>query len=378
LRLWVGHVTDHRAVPVVHLAAAAGAVAAMNARPRATLRALADQLGLSVTTVSRALKDGPEVRPDTIARVKAAAELAGYRPDWRAVNLRTGRTGVVAVLFYTPRANDDDVGDSSVASIVQGVCRRLEGQPYLPMVQPFASSEEGMELVRRVIDDGLADGIVLSGTTPQDERVRFMLERRFPFVTFGRTELFTPHPFVDIDNALAAQQAAAWLAAQGRRRIALIDPPVELSFARQRLQGYRRALAEAGLPFDPTLVDNGEISAARGRAAAQRLCAGTIRADGLVCATGVVALGALAGVRALGLAPGRDVALVSRDGARLSDYLHPPLPTCFASLSDLGWRLGDFLLRAIAGEAPETLQCVVETRLILSDEAVGAAPRRSA
>ena len=60
---------------------------------RPTLRTLARELDLSVTTVSRALKDGPEVHPDTVARVKAAAEAVSYRPDWRAVNLKTGRTG---------------------------------------------------------------------------------------------------------------------------------------------------------------------------------------------------------------------------------------------------------------------------------------------
>ena len=99
------------------------------------------QLDLSVTTVSRALKDGPEVRPETIARVKAAAAALAYRPDPRAVGLRTGRTGVVAVLFWEPHV--DDVGDSSVAPIVEGVCRRLEGTSYTAMIQLLLPGMEG-------------------------------------------------------------------------------------------------------------------------------------------------------------------------------------------------------------------------------------------
>ncbi len=334
---------------------------------KATLKRLADGLGLSVTTVSRALKDGPEVRPDTVARVKRAAEEAGYRPDWRAVNLRTGRTGALAVLFYAPRVRDDDAGDSSIASLLDGVGRRLDGLPYLPVVQLFGAPEEGLALVRRTVEDGLADGIIMSGTTPQDPRVRYLLERRFPFVTYGRTEMFTPHPWVDVDNERAAFEATALLLAGGARRVGVIGPPPGLSFAQLRLAGHRRALAEAGLPFDPALVEAGDLGAARGREAARRLCGRPDGADALVCATAVLAMGALTGLRDLGLEPGRDVPVVSRDGARLSEYLHPPLPTFFASLSEVGRTLCDFLLRSIGGEPPETLQKLLTARLIVPD-----------
>ncbi len=333
---------------------------------RPTLKTLARQLDLSVTTVSRALKDGPEVRPETIARVKAAAAALAYRPDPRAVGLRTGRTGVVAVLFWEPHV--DDVGDSSVAPIVEGVCRRLEGTSYTAMIQLLLPGMEGLDRVSRIVEGKLADGLILSGTTPQDERVRYMLERRFPFVTFGRTELFTPHPWYDIDNELAAWQATSHLAQEGRRRIALIDPPRHLTFAQHRLLGYRRALAEAGLRFDPALVVQGGLGAAESRAATRRLAGLRNPPTGIVCATGTVAMGVLAGLRDAGLAPGRDVAVVSRDGTRLADYLHPPLPTCFVSLSETGWQLCDFLLRAIDGGPPEELQQLVPTTLVLPGE----------
>ena len=330
---------------------------------RPTLKTLARQLDLSVTTISRALKDGPEVHPATVARVKAAAADQGYRPDPRAVNLRTGRTGVVAVLFWTP--GGDDVGDSSVAALVEGVCRRLEGSGCTAMVQLMSAAMEGPGRVARIVEDRLADGLILSGTRPDDERVRYLAECGFPFVTFGRTELPTPHPWYDIDNELAAFQATGHLTGRGHRRIALLDPPLELSFARQRLLGYRRAFEEAGLELDPSLIVHGGLGAAESRVATRRLQGLADAPTGMVCATGTVALGALAGLRDLALTPGVDVEVVSRDGARLADYLNPPLPTCFASLSDTGWELCDFLLRAIAGERPETLQRLVPTRLIL-------------
>ena len=330
---------------------------------RSTLRTLAQELGLSVTTVSRALKDGPEVHPDTVARVKAAAEAAGYRPDWRAVNLRTGRTGVIAVLYYAPAVRDD-FGDTSVTMVVEGIGRRLAGTAYMPMVQLVTSVEDGLEHARRIVSEKLADGIIMSGTTPHDARVRLMQEHRFPFVTFGRTEL-PEHPWYDIDNEAAAHDATAWLAAGGRRRIALLAPPTELSFTNQRLDGYRRALAAAGQAFDADLVVNCDLVASSGRAGMAHVLSCADPADAAVCATGILALGALAGIRDAGLVPQRDVALVSRDGARLFEYVDPPLPTCFASSSDAGWALADLILAAIAGVPPAGLQTLVRTRLVV-------------
>ncbi|GGK39814.1 LacI family transcriptional regulator [Salinarimonas ramus] len=333
---------------------------------KATLKTLAQELELSITTVSRALKDGPEVRPETIARVKQAAARLGYAPDRSAVNLRTGRTGTIAVLFFVPHAYDD-VGDGSITAIIEGVCRRLEGLDYTPVVQLLTLEVDGLERVRRIVEGKLADGIILSGTTPQDERVRWMLERRFPFVTFGRTELFTPHPWYDVDNELAAHQATAHALSEGRRRVALINPPETLTFARQRLAGYRRALAEAGIAYDPALVVHGGLGAGESREATRALCAGEDPPSAIVCATGVVAIGACAGLRDRGLEPGRDVLVVSRDGTRMASYLEPPLPTCFASLSDTGWHLADFLMRALDGAPVEDLQMLVETTLVPGD-----------
>ncbi|MFP4189100.1 MAG: LacI family DNA-binding transcriptional regulator [Halobacteriales archaeon] len=151
----------HERVDAVGRAAGRGGEGAMNPHGpirRPTLRTLARELGLSVTTVSRALKDGPEVRPETVARVKAAAEAAGYRPDWRASALRTGRSGVLAVLFYAPPASED-VGDASVATLMEGICRRLGGMAYMPMVRLHATAAEGFGHVRRIVEEKLADGV---------------------------------------------------------------------------------------------------------------------------------------------------------------------------------------------------------------------------
>ena len=334
--------------------------------PPPNLKSLARDLGLSVTTVSRALKDGPEVRAETIARVKAAAAASGYRPDPRGVGLRTGRAGVIAMLFWEP--NVDDVGDSTISTIVEGFCRRLEGAPYAPMMQMLLPGADGMDRVARIVESRLADAIILSGTRPQDERVRYMQRLGFPFVTFGRTEIAEPHPWYDTDEELAARQAVDHLAALGRRRIAAIEPPPGMSFTLHRSRGYQAGLRAAGLTADPALVVHTQLRAAESRAAVHALFRSAAPPDGIICATSAVTLGVLAGLRDLGLSAVSDVAVVSRDGNSFSRYLNPGLPTCFAPLADTGWHLCDFALRALDGAPATALQCLLPTRLVLPDE----------
>ncbi len=329
---------------------------------RPTLKTLARHLDLSVTTVSRALKDGPEVRPDTIARVKAAASDLGYVPDLKGVKLRTGRTYTVYAMLAAPRA--DEVGDAGSVALMHGIHETLDGGPYSLTAIPLLPGMDDLAAVRRVVDGRLADGVILDLTRPQDLRVKVLLEHDLPLVTFGRTELFSPHPYFDIDNEHAAHQATSFLAGRGHRRIALIDPRLEYLFARQRRAGYRRALAEVGLEFDESLVSNRDLGAAESRRAVLVICGRDRPPTGFVCANEVSTLGVLAGLRDAGLRVGADVDVVSRDGTMLTDYLTPPISTCYYSLHEVGQRLATTLLRRIDGEPPDALQQVVQTTLI--------------
>ena len=329
---------------------------------RATLKTLARHLDLSVTTVSRALKDGPEVRADTKARVKEAAESLGYVPHLSGIKLRTGRTFTIYSMLAAPRA--DEVGDAGSVALMQGINEVLDGTPYSLTAVPLLPGMNGLDAVRRVAEAGLADGFIFDLTRPQDERVKYLLEHGLPFVTFGRTELFTPHAFLDVDNEDAAFQAAALLLRRGHRRIALIDRSLDYLYTRQRLSGFRRAHSEAGVDHDPALMTHGDLGAAGSRDAALAMCRLPDPPTGFVSANEVATLGILAGLRAAGRGPGAGIDVVSRDGTRLTAYLDPPVSACFYSLHAAGRRLADFLLRCIDGEPADSLQEIVRTELI--------------
>lgn len=329
---------------------------------RATLKTLSSHLDLSVSTVSRALKDGPEVKPETIARVKQAASELGYIPDLRGVKLRTGRTFTVHAFLAAPSA--DEVGDAGSVALTQGMHRSLADTSYSLIQVPLSPGSDALAAVQRIEEAQLSDGIIMDLTQPQDPRARYLLERGLPFVTFGRTELFTPHAYFDIDNEDAAYQATALLIRRGHRRIALIDAELDYLFGRQRLTGYRRALAESGLSFDETLVSHADRNADRSAQTLREMVTFGRPPTGYVCVNEVVTLGILHGLSAEGFQVGDGIDVVSREGTRLSAYLPWPISTCYFPLSRVGEQLASFLLRLLAGEDPAQLQEIAKVEVI--------------
>lgn len=329
---------------------------------RPTLKSLAQGLGLSVSTVSKALKGATDVGAQTIATVRQAAAAAGYVPDLRGVKLRTGRT---FLLYYQKAvAPMQEVPDAIVAAQIETIASCLAGTPYQLQIIPWnTATEDPLPGIRRIVEGRLADGILLDTTQPQDARVRYLLEHSFPFVTFGRTELVSEHPYVDADNEQAAFLATQYLIQRGHQRIALISPPLTYTYALQRRRGYWNALQQAGLPIDPALLCEGGQDARVARNLAQQLAKLVDAPTGFVCANEVASFGVMAGLRDAGRTPGQDVEMVSRDGASISNYVFPPLPTLFLDIRTVASTLCDFLLRRIQGEAAHSLQHVFSCEL---------------
>lgn len=328
------------------------------ANNRANLKTLADHLGLSVTTVSRALKDGPEVRPETIARVKEAAATFGYVPNIGGVHLRTGRTMKICSILYAPEVGD--YGDPGFLAQVESLSKGLETSLYNLIVLAQTEGQGPLDPVRKTFEQRLADAVIFSRTTPQDPRAKYCLEHEFPFVSFGRTELLTPHAFIDHDDEGAVFDAVTALAREGHTRIALLNPTGNLTYLGFRTQGYRRALREAGLPFEPSLLRTATLSVRGNREALKHLLAEDPSVTAFVCANQMSVVGALEGI----LESGRDTV---RDGLRVVGFGGMP----FRMLSEqkvvyyyqpqrrVGTVLAHHILGLLNGEPPESQQSIL-------------------
>lgn len=322
---------------------------------KVTLKTLVERTGLSLGTVSRALKDAPEVRPETRELVKQMARQLGYTPNLGGVKLRTGKTYTLCIVLPVD-TRAQDFTDSGYMALTSGIHKALQGTLYSLIVQPQLMDEDELAGLRHVVEAKVADGVILTQTRPDDVRIRYLLEQGMPFVTYGRSELHTPHAWFDTDHEDMAYRATRRLLDKGHQRIALLNPPAHLLYSRHREYGYRRALREAGLPQDPALMTASELSAADGQQLVLQLAALLDRPTAFICANEYAALGALSAFQQLGWQAGRDACLIATDDSNISAYFVPPLTTYYSSLVDAGTALGQLLLRRIAGVAAEQLQ----------------------
>jgi len=323
-----------------------------------TLKTIADALGVSVTTVGRALKNGHRISPEMVTKVQAKADELGYVRNLDAVKLRTGKTYVV--MAFLAFSDDEEIGDSGSVGLLHGIHHRFSGTDYSVRAVPVALGESGLEKMREAVKGRNVDGIILDHTEPQDERVRFLLEHDIPFVTFGRTELFSEHSYFDLDNEDAAYQQTMALINNGQRRIALLDADSRYIFSRQRVRGYQRALLESGIPFDENLVKHIKLHADIAKDISQKLIQEQ-QADAFVCVNELVFLGARAGVRAILGSAYQQIGFSLRSGTNIAAYINSPSYISYYSRLDAGWSLADFLYRRIQGETVESCQRIEKT-----------------
>ena len=325
-----------------------------------TIKTIALELGLAISTVSRALQDHPAVRPDTRARVNEAADRLGYKRDFRGVNLRTGRTYTLCALLTSNPS--PEFGDPASMHLIQGLIEGVVGSDFKVVIRPVEGRENQLDACREAVIDGRFDGFILDHTEPRDLRVAYLLEQRIPFITFGRTDFGADHAYFDVDNEDAAYVATRHLISKGHERIALIDQPDHFLFTSHRLSGYRRALAEAGRAYDAAMVAELPITVGVVRDRVGELLGTSHGPTGFVTANEVATIGTISAAR--NLSPSRldGFDFVSRDGTSLFDFTRPAVSSCYFPILDAGRRLAEGLVQTVEGRA--RMQVVESVRLI--------------
>ncbi|MEM9633604.1 MAG: LacI family transcriptional regulator [Pseudomonadota bacterium] len=329
-----------------------------------TIKTLADLSGYSIGTISKALRGSPVVAPATKEAILKIAEEVGYQANARGMALRTGKTYQAAVLMPVTAVPDYEWDGVEYTQILSGLSQTLEGSEYRMSVLTIRDAEDGLEAARRVVDLGLADGLIFSGILQDDPRINFLVEADFPFVSLGRCKRELDYAHVDVDNEWASHAATQRLISGGHRRIALINPRSELCYAADRIDGFTRAFKEAGITASSDLIAGGDLSTRFGRESALDLIKRSDPPTAFVCVNESTTLGVLSGLRDAGKSVGTDVDVIAYDDINVSAYFTPPITTFYQPIEVLGRTLGQFLLKRMAGEEPGALKQVFRPKLV--------------
>lgn len=304
-------------------------------------------------------RPGVQISPDTRARVIAAARDLGYRPHPGAVHLAGGGTRLLALFLH--QEPGQMASDPFLAETVRGLTQGLSSFGYRIVLEhvPLEPGAIG-DLVR----SQHFDGAILTGPHFDEAEIRRLASEGFPVVVLGSlpdSNVTT----VDIDNVAAARSAVLHLVETGRRRIACVtNGPLEYPMARQRRDGYREALGEAGIALDERLEATAAFDAPSGHRAIDSILDRVAVIDAVFASSDVVAVGVIGGLASRGMRVPEDVAVVGFDDIQVAAYLDPPLTTIRVPAFELGLGAGRLLLDVIAKrEVPQ--RTVLATALVV-------------
>lgn len=321
----------------------------------ATIVDVAKAAGVSLATVSRVLNNEDHVRPEKRERVLQAMSQLGYTVNQQARSLRGGRSNTVGLVVR-------DLGSGYVGEIVRGIDQELDNANYDLVLYTTHRSERRDFAHMAAMTRGLIDGLLLVLPRDPSAYVRTLRQRQFPYVVIDHQGVDGRGPAVRAQHRQGAYDATRYLIRQGHRRIGFIAGPPDIFAARERLEGYKAALRDAGLPIDPLLVHEGDFFQPRGYSAAVELLALAERPTAIFAANDLTAFGVMEAARDHGLKIPGDISIVGFDDIPQATHVHPALTTVHQPLEEMG-RLGARLLLELIDDpnrAPEIIDAPTE------------------
>jgi LacI family transcriptional regulator len=333
-----------------------------------SLKELATMLGLSPTTVSRALNGYPEVNANTRQRVQEAARAANYHPNTRAKSLATGQSRTIGHVI--PISTSHEIVNPIFADFIAGAGESYSRAGY-DMVLSVVPDAEEETAYRNLVARGTVDGLMVHGPRLQDARIPLLQDLGVPFMVHGRSSgVNRSYSWLDINNRRSFRRATEFLLELGHTRIALVNGLESMDFAMRRRSGYLDALQEANIAPDPALMRTAEMTEPFGHHAGCDLLALPDPPTAFLASSMIVAYGLRRALTEAGLRLGRDVSVITHDDdlSYMPNGIDVPqfTATC-SSVREAGRKAAEMLLALVHNPDQPPLTHLMETQLVLGD-----------
>lgn len=315
------------------------AVAVADSGAKPTLKTISQISGLAVATVSRALSDAPDIKEDTKVLVRRIAREIGYVPNRAGVRLRTGRTSVISLILPTERTMITTHAPELIASIAS----TLRHTPYHLTITPYFNDQDPMEPVRYIVENHMADGVILNQTLPDDPRVKFLIDRKFPFATHGRTNLSDRHAYYDYDNDAWARIGVRRLAASGCRQIAMLAPPVDQNYSQLMIQAATEEAQKLGLGLHVAVNATSDSEADHIQDVVRKRLLASPEVGGYICASTRAAMAVVAASEDIGRVVGQTIQVYAKEAVTVLNLFRKDM---IVAKEDVA-QAGEFLARAV-------------------------------
>ncbi len=326
-----------------------------------TIKQVALRAGVSVATVSYVLNGTGVVTNDTRQRVLDAVAELNYQPRHAARNMR-GRS---YTLGLTLPATPGRLAEPGLSEVLAGLADAAAPRGYFVLLATAGAEQDETELCLSLARTGRVDGLILLDMLVNDRRALTLAEAGVPHVCAGPAPAGSASPSVAVDAYAAATEAVRHLLALGHHRIGMIQLPSDMAQSEPSFSGYQKALADAGISLDPTLVVESGRTEEDGYEAMNELLVAPDPPTAVLAGSDELAFGAMHALHDARLIVGHDVSLVGFDDLPLAAHVNPPLTTIRQPRRALGAHLAALLDDTIAGRVAGPQTVVLDARLVI-------------
>ena len=318
-----------------------------------TLKTISELSGLAITTVSRALSNAPDISISTKEKVKKIADEIGYIPDRAGVRLRTGRTNVISLIMST----DSEIMDMT-GRLISSIALGLRGTPYhLNMTHHFPG-DDPMKPIKYIVETGSADALIFNQVQPNDPRVQYLIEKRFPFTMHGRSCSNEKQSFVDYNNGEFAKIAIEKLVKKNRKHILMITPPQNQSYGLEMVQSAKNTAEKhnISLTIAPKITSDSSITIISDTVSKQII--NNKKIDGILVGTPKGAMAAVAGFEKLNLTIGQDIDIVAKDAVNFLKLFRNQIIVINENVEIAGKKLAEAAIHSAQNPDSEPIQYI--------------------
>jgi LacI family transcriptional regulator len=326
-----------------------------------TIKDIAKAANVSVTTVSRALNDYFDVNEETKKKIKQIAHNLGYSPNIAARSLVVKKTHTIGLLLSSVTRNSSK--DNIAFEILCGMNDRAGELNYDLVLFSTNSQKQMVKSYKALCQERGVDGVIIMGIRLDDAYIQEIVSSSITSVIIDISIKGKNVGLITSDNINGAKEAVNHLISKGHRRIAMINGHSKAEVSIKRLEGYKLALQDSGILYDETIVGDGQFSELGGLEAAIRLLTMAPDITAIFCASDLMGLGAMQGIRILGKNVPEHVSVVGFDNISLSGYATPPMTTINQNKYEIGYQATQMLVDMLEGRNVSP-QKVLTTELV--------------
>jgi DNA-binding LacI/PurR family transcriptional regulator len=333
-----------------------------------TLNDIAKAAKVSPSTVSRAIANNPKISSATREKVFKITKAMNYHPNIIARSLANKASRIIGVII--PGMAEKAFQHPFFPEVLRGISSIAHKHKYNILISSADNPDEERQTLKQFTQGGITEGIILLASKVGDPSVNELLKSNFPFVVIGKPEKDHEVNWVDNNNFTISYELTQHIIAQGRRRVAFLGVSSNFIVTLDRLNGYKQALIDQGLPVDESLIVESKFIDDNGYILMQQLLERGSAPTGVITGDDLLAFGVLRLINERGLKVPEDIAVAGFNNVPLANYSYPPLTSVEINAFGLGSKAFELLLTALNSDCKSYNRMIVPAKLVIRDSTV--------